>query len=88
MGVSEYVTPVVMLMEIVIAVMGIYTGYTLKKTFAYLFGFSFLVFAVYDYLNLTGMSSGKLSVVNLIAVLAAVIGMYLVMVGTKQKSGE
>ena len=88
MGVSEYITPVVMLMEIAIAFMGIYAGYTLKKTYAYLFGLSFLVFAVYDYLDLTGMSSGRLSVVNLVAVLAAVIGMYLVISGSTQKSGK
>ena len=78
MALSPALTSVAMLMELIICILGIYTGYAKKKTYGYLFAITFLLFALFDYLGQTGMSADALAIVNLVAVLAALCGMYLV----------
>jgi expansin (peptidoglycan-binding protein) len=78
MALSTVITPVAMILELVICVMGLYAGYALKKTFGYLFAVTFLLFALFDYLGSTGVSADTLAILNLAAILAALAGMYLV----------
>ncbi|MCK9631534.1 MAG: hypothetical protein M0R30_07805 [Methanoregula sp.] len=78
MALSTVITPVAMLLELVIGVLGLHAGYSLKKTYGYLFAATFLLFALFDYLNSVGVPADTLAVLNLIAILAALIGMYLV----------
>ncbi len=79
MALSTVITPVAMLLELVICAMGVYAGYARKKTYGYLFAVTFLLFALFDYLGSTGVSADTLAILNVIAVLAAVAGMYLVL---------
>ncbi len=78
MALSTVITPLAMLLELVICAMGVYAGYGLKKTYGYLFALTFLLFALFDYLNSMGISADTLAILNLIAILAALAGMYLV----------
>jgi uncharacterized membrane protein YjgN (DUF898 family) len=78
MALSPVVTPIAMLLELVACVLGIYVGYAKKKTYGYLFGVTFLLFALFDYLGQAGLDADTLAIVNLIAVLAGLCGMYLV----------
>ncbi|MFA4877185.1 MAG: hypothetical protein WC586_07195 [Methanoregula sp.] len=76
---SAILTPVAMVLELIICCMGVYAGYSRKKTYGYLFAVTFLVFAAFDYLGSIGVSTDVLSVLNIIAVLSALAGMYLVL---------
>jgi hypothetical protein len=76
MELSSVITPVAILLELIIFVAGVYAGYVLKKNWGYLFGFTFLVFAFYDYFGTLGISADILSLLNIIAILAALAGMY------------
>ena len=78
MALSAIITPVAVLLEMVICVLGIYAGFAKKKTYGYLFGVTFLLFALFDYLGQTGLDPETLSLVNTVAVLAALIGIYMV----------
>lgn len=78
MALSTVITPVAMLLELVICAMGVYAGYAQKKTYGYLFAVTFLLFALFDYMNSVGVSADTLAILNLIAILAALAGMYLV----------
>ena len=79
MALSPLLTPVAVLLELVICVLGISAGYAKKKTYGYLFALTFLLFALYDWLGQAGIADDILSIVNLVAVLAALVGMYLVL---------
>ena len=52
MEISSVITPIAIILELVIFIMGLHLGYILKKTYGYLFAFTFLVFALFDYLDL------------------------------------
>jgi hypothetical protein len=78
MALSAVITPVAILLELVICVMGIYAGYARKITFGYLFAVTFLLFALFDYLGQIGIEADTLAILNILAVLAALIGMYMV----------
>ena len=78
MALSAIITPVAVLLEMVICVLGIYAGFAKKKTYGYLFGVTFLLFALFDYLGQIGLDPETLSLVNIVAVLAALIGIYMV----------
>jgi uncharacterized membrane protein YdcZ (DUF606 family) len=67
-----------MLLELVICVLGLYAGYSKKKTYGYLFAVTFLMFALFDYFGQIGVEADTLAFLNIIAVLAALGGMYLV----------
>ena len=79
MALSPVLIPVTMLLELVVCVLGMYVGYAKKKTYGYLFGVTFLLFALFDYLGQAGLDADSLAIVNLVAVLAALAGMYLVL---------
>ncbi len=79
MALSAVITPVAMLLEVIICAMGVYAGYALKKTFGYLFAVTFLLFALFDYLNSVGLSADTLAILNLIAILAGLSAMYLIL---------
>ena len=78
MALASFITPVAMVLEMAIFVMGLYIGYARKKTFGYLFAVTFLLFALFDYLNTMGIPADTLAILNLVAILAALAGMYLV----------
>jgi len=75
---SSFLTPLGIVIELLIFFMGIYAGYFQKKTFGYFFAFTFLVYAAFDYMGAMGVSADILSILNIIAILAAFAGMYLV----------
>ena len=77
MALSPILTPVAVLLELVICVLGLYAGYAKKKTFGYLFAVTFLLFALFDFLGQMGLSEDTLAIVNVIAVLAGLAGMCL-----------
>ncbi|WP_321504374.1 hypothetical protein [uncultured Methanoregula sp.] len=77
MSLAFILTPVAIALELVIGGLGIYAGYTLKKTCGYPFAVTFLIFALFDYFGSRGVSTEILSVLNIIAVLASLVGMYL-----------
>ncbi|OPY36238.1 MAG: hypothetical protein A4E35_02061 [Methanoregula sp. PtaU1.Bin051] len=79
MTLSTVITPVAMVLELVVCIMGLYAGYARKKTFGYLFAATFLLFAFFDYLGTMGVSADTLAILNVIAILAALAGMYLVL---------
>jgi hypothetical protein len=85
MVLSAVITPVAMLLELVVCAMGLFAGYARKKTFGYLFAVTFFLFAVFDYLGSIGVSADTLAVLNVIAILAALTGMYLVL---QEKQGK
>ncbi len=76
---ASILTPIAMVIEIVIFILGVYAGYGQKKPYGYLFAVTFLIFAIFDYLGSIGVSADTLSVLNIIAVLAAFGGIYLVL---------
>jgi hydrogenase/urease accessory protein HupE len=78
MALSPIITPVAMLLELVICALGIWVGYAKKKNYGYLFAVTFLLFALFGYLGQAGLDADSLAVVNLVAVLAGLGGMYLV----------
>lgn len=79
MTISTILTQVALLLELIVVAMGLYAGYAKKKTFGYLFALTFLLFALFDFLdNFTFVTAGYLAAVNVIAVLAAVAGMYFI----------
>lgn len=77
MALSPIVTPIAMLLELVVCVLGLYVGYAKKKTYGYLFAVTFLLFALFDFFSQAGLDADTLSFVNLVAILTALAGMYL-----------
>lgn len=78
MSLAYILTPVAIALELVIFCMGVYAGYARKKTYGYLFGATFLIFAVFDYLGSLGVSTDMLSALNIVAILSSFAGIYLV----------
>lgn len=77
MAISLITTPFVMILQIIVGFMGIYAGFYLKKNYAYLFAGTFFIFAIFDYLGSISVSTDILSSLNILAVLFALAGMYL-----------
>jgi hypothetical protein len=78
MSLAPVLTPITIALELAICCMGVYAGYARKKAYGYLFAATFLIFALFDYFGSIGVSMDLLSVLNIIAVLASLAGMYLV----------
>lgn len=76
MALSPILTPVAVLIELIIGILGLYVGYAKKKTFGYLFAITFLLFGLFDFLGQIGLDADILSIINIIAVLAGLCGMY------------
>jgi hypothetical protein len=79
MALSDIVMPAAMILELAICAMGLYAGYARKQTFGYLFAVTFLLFALFDYLGSAGVTADTLAILNTVAVLFALAGMYLVL---------
>ncbi|MFA4860844.1 hypothetical protein [Methanoregula sp.] len=75
---SAILTPFAIILELVVFILGVYAGYCRKKPYAYLFAVTFLIFAAFDYLGSIGVSTDIIAILNIVAVLAALAGMYLV----------
>ncbi len=71
---ADILTPVSIVIEFLIVVVGCYAGAVLKKPAGYLFALTFLLFALYDYFTIIGFSADLISVINIIAVLSALGG--------------
>nr|WP_319377090.1 hypothetical protein [uncultured Methanoregula sp.] len=77
MALSQILTPVAMLLELVICCIGIYAGYAKKKIYGYFFAVTFLLFAVFDLLNSVGVSADTLAILNVLAVISALGGIWI-----------
>lgn len=60
MALSPILTPVAMLLERVICVLGLYAGYAKKKIYGYLFAVTFLLFGLFDYIGQIGLDADTL----------------------------
>jgi hypothetical protein len=78
MMLAEIITPISIVIEFLIALIGCYAGAVLKKQAGYLFAVTFLLFALYDFFSIIGIGPDIIAVVNLIAVLAALAGISLI----------
>jgi hypothetical protein len=78
MSLPDILTPVAMIIELVVVILGVYVGYKLKKPFGYLIAVSFLLFALYDFFESAGLSADAMSVINLFAALAAFWAMLMI----------
>jgi hypothetical protein len=87
MAIASVSTPVAVLVEILIAVMGVYVGYARKKVSGYFFAVTFLLFAFFDVANSIGYPEDALSVINIVAVFFALGGMYLLVTSPAETVG-
>ena len=74
----DILTPISIIIEFLVVIVGCYIGGVLKKPAGYLFAVAFLLFALYDYFNIIGLGPDLIAVVNIIAVLAALGGITLI----------
>ncbi|MCQ1537456.1 hypothetical protein FTO68_00330 [Methanocalculus taiwanensis] len=77
MALAEMLTPVSIVIQLIIAIIGCYAGFKLKIEAGFLFALTFLLFAVYDITSMMGYGSDMLSIINIIASLSALGGVYL-----------
>jgi lipopolysaccharide export LptBFGC system permease protein LptF len=77
MALSLILTPVAMLLELVICCFGIYEGYVRKKIYGYFFAVTFLLFAFFDLLSSVGVSADTLAILNVLAVVSALGGIWI-----------
>jgi hypothetical protein len=77
MAIAPYSTPIAVGLELLIFVIGIYAGYVQKKMSGYFFGITFLLFALFDITDSWGYSEDTMAVINIVAVLFALGGMYI-----------
>lgn len=79
MAVSAFLTPVAAFFEIVTCVLALVIGFSSRKIYGWLFAFTFFIFAAFDVLGGMSIPSDLLAILNLIAVLAGLCGMYLLL---------
>ena len=77
MALSVIFTPISIVLELIVFGMAFYAGLALKKNWGWLFAVTFLIFGLFDLLGTFAVSADILSVLNILAVLAATGGMYL-----------
>ncbi len=77
MALAELLTPITIAIQLLIFIAGCYAGYKLKIEAGYLFALAFLLFALFDTMSLMGYGSDLLSIINIIASLSALGGIYL-----------
>jgi uncharacterized membrane protein AbrB (regulator of aidB expression) len=75
---ADILTPISIVIEFLIAIVGCYIGTVLKKPAGYLFAVTFLLFALYDFFAIIGIGPDTIAVINIIAVLAALGGISLI----------
>ena len=78
MVLADILTPVSIVIEFLIVILGCYAGAILKRPTGYLFAVTFLLFGLYDYFSIIGIGPDIIAVVNIIAVLAALGGISLI----------
>jgi uncharacterized membrane protein len=81
MSIPEMLTPIAMLVEVLVVVLGFYLGYKCKKRSGYLLAIAFLLFALYDYLESAGLSEDAMAVINLVAATSALGAVFLMVKG-------
>jgi hypothetical protein len=77
MIIADILTPISIVIEFLIVLVGCYAGMVLKKPAGYLFAVTFLLFGMYDFFYIIGISPDIIASINLIAVLAALWGISL-----------
>ncbi len=77
MMLAVILTPISIVLEFLVAIIGCYAGAVLKRQAGYLFAAAFLLFGLYDFFTIAGFGPDLLAVVNIIAVLAALGGISL-----------
>jgi hypothetical protein len=77
MIVADILTPIAIVIEALIVIIGCYAGSVLKKPSGYLFALTFLLFGLYDYFYIIGFGPDMIAIINIIAVLAALGGISL-----------
>lgn len=85
MSYAMILTPVAMILEVVIFGMGLYAGYCRKVKAGYFFALTFLIFALFDFFGMLGISTDVLAGINILAVLLASGGMYLLLEASSGK---
>jgi len=77
MIIADILTPISIVIEFLIVLVGCYAGMVLKKPAGYLFAVTFLLFGMYDFFYIIGISPDIIAIINLIAVLGALGGISL-----------
>jgi len=71
---TDLLTPLAIIIEFLVTIVGLYCGAVLKRPAGYFFAVTFLIFGVYDYLFMFGIGQDLLAFLNFIAVLSALGG--------------
>lgn len=74
MIVTDILTPLSIVIEFLVTIVGLYCGAVLKRPAGYFFAVTFLIFGLYDYLFMFGVGPDLLSFINFIALLSALGG--------------
>lgn len=77
MTLAEILTPISIVIEFMIFIIGCYVGTVQKKPAGFLFAGTFMIFALYDFFNIIGFSQDMLAILNIIAVMVALGGIAL-----------
>jgi len=77
MALADLLTPITIAIQLLIFIAGCYAGFKLKIEAGYLFALTFLLFAIFDTMSMMGYGSDLLSMINIIASLSALGGVYL-----------
>ena len=74
---ADTLTPIAIVLEFVIFIIGCYAGAFMKKQAGYLFALAFLLFGLYDIFAMMRLGPDLNSVINIIAILAALGGIII-----------
>lgn len=75
MELAPVLTPFAAVIEIVIFVLAVGVGISSKKLYGWFFAITFLIFALFDILGQMNVSTETLAILNIIAVVAGLVGM-------------
>ncbi|GAB6286662.1 MAG: hypothetical protein STSR0009_28640 [Methanoregula sp.] len=74
MIVTDLLTPLSIVIEFLVTIIGLYCGAVLRRPAGYFFAVTFLIFGMYDYLFMFGVGQDMLSFLNFVALLSALGG--------------
>lgn len=77
MIIADILTPISIVIEFLIVIIGCYAGLVLKKPAGYFFAVTFLLLGLYDFFYILGIGPDIIAIINIIAVLAALGGISL-----------
>ena len=77
MIIADILTPISIVIEFLIVIIGCYAGLVLKKPAGYLFAVTFLLFGLYNFFYIIGIGPDIIAIINIIAVLTALGGISL-----------